>query len=130
MVIYDRGYPGYDFIHQHCQRKLDFLMRVKVSFSTVTKAFMQSKKTSQIVEIYPGKNVNISEKAYHRDTAIKVRLIRVELPSGETELLITSLVNRKRYSNKIFKELYFKRWKVETFYDELKNKLKVEHFSG
>ncbi|WP_445957479.1 hypothetical protein [Yeosuana sp.] len=30
----------------------------------------------------------------------------------------------------IFKALYFKRWGVETFYDELKNKLKVEHFSG
>src|SRR5690606_1703382 len=29
-----------------------------------------------------------------------------------------------------FKELYFKRWGVETFYDELKNKLRVEHFSG
>ncbi len=34
------------------------------------------------------------------------------------------------YKNKIFKELYFKRWKVERFYDQLKNKLKVEHFSG
>ena len=36
----------------------------------------------------------------------------------------------KIYPNKIFKELYQKRWRVETFYDELKNKLKVEHFSG
>lgn len=31
---------------------------------------------------------------------------------------------------KLFKELYFKRWKVETFYDEFKTKLKVENFSG
>jgi len=30
----------------------------------------------------------------------------------------------------MFKELYFLRWGVETFYDELKNKLKVEHFTG
>ncbi len=130
LIIYDRGYPAYDFIYEHCKKNVDYLMRVKVSFSAVTKAFMESDKTSQIVEIYPGKNVNISEKDYHKDTAIKVRLIRVKLPSGETELLITSLVNSKRYPNKIFKELYFKRWKVETFYDELKNKLKVEHFSG
>ncbi len=28
----------------------------------------------------------------------------------------------------IFKDLYQKRWKVETFYDELKNKLKIECF--
>jgi len=130
LIIYDRGYPAYDFIHQHCLNKVDFLMRVKVSFSAVTKAFIEGNTTSEIVEIYPGKNVNISEKDYHRDTAIKVRLIRVELPSGETELLITSLINSKLYPNKIFKQLYFKRWKVETFYDELKNKLKVEYFSG
>jgi len=43
---------------------------------------------------------------------------------------MTSLLNSKKYRNKIFKELYFKRWGVETFYDELKNKLKVEYFSG
>lgn len=43
---------------------------------------------------------------------------------------MTSLLDSKKYSSKKFKELYFKRWGVETFYDELKNKLKVEHFSG
>ncbi|MNT67021.1 hypothetical protein D3C72_2051330 [compost metagenome] len=30
----------------------------------------------------------------------------------------------------MFKELYFLRWGIETFYDELKNKLKVEFFTG
>jgi len=43
---------------------------------------------------------------------------------------IFELLNTQKYSNNIFKELYGKRWGVETFYDELKNKLKVEYFSG
>src|SRR5690625_5307724 len=43
---------------------------------------------------------------------------------------MTSLLNSKLYPTGQFKELYFKRWGVETFYDEFKNKLKVEHFSG
>ena len=43
---------------------------------------------------------------------------------------VSSLIDNKKYRCKMFKELYFKRWKVETFYDELKNKLKVEYFSG
>ncbi len=30
----------------------------------------------------------------------------------------------------MFKELYYLRWGIETFYDELKNKLKVEYFTG
>lgn len=130
LIIYDRGYPSYDFINEHNKRGVNYLMRVKISFSAVTKAFVSSKKTSQIVEIYPGKNVPVMEKQYDKDTPLKVRLVRINLPSGETEVLITSLWNGKKYPNGIFKELYFKRWKVETFYDELKNKLKVEHFSG
>ena len=43
---------------------------------------------------------------------------------------MTSLLNSNTYPTSLFKQLYFKRWGVETFYDELKNKLKVEHFSG
>ena len=47
--------------------------------------------------------------------------------SGETETLITNLLfNRMGLS--AFKVLYFKRWLVETKYDELKHKLKIENF--
>lgn len=130
LIIYDRGYPSYDFVNEHNKRGIAYLMRVKVAFSAVTRAFAASGKTSRIVEIFPGKNVPIAEKGYNRKTPIKVRLVRIDLPSGETELLMTSLSDGKKHPNNIFKELYFKRWKVETFYDELKNKLKVEHFSG
>jgi len=43
---------------------------------------------------------------------------------------MTSLLDSNEFPTGTFKELYAKRWGVETFYDELKNKLKVEHFSG
>ena len=45
------------------------------------------------------------------------------------EILITNLFDE---SLKIqdFKELYFKRWGVEIKYDELKNRLEIENFSG
>ncbi|HLS11623.1 MAG TPA: IS4 family transposase [Flavobacteriaceae bacterium] len=130
LIIYDRGYPSYDFIHQHLKRNLDYLMRVKLSFSKVVKDFEKSGKKSLVVEMYPGKNTKISDKEYTRNSAIKVRLIRIELGKGNVEILMTSLLNSKLYPTGQFKELYFKRWGVETFYDEFKNKLKVEHFSG
>jgi hypothetical protein len=44
LLIYDRGYPSYDFIHQHLERNLDFLMRVKISFSQLIIDFEKSKK--------------------------------------------------------------------------------------
>jgi hypothetical protein len=51
-------------------------------------------------------------------------------PSGEIEILMTSLLDSQIYPSSIFKELYFLRWGIETFYDQLKNKLRVEYFTG
>ena len=130
LIIYDRGYPSFDFIAQHDQRGLDYLMRVKTTFSNLTKSFIESGKTSEVLEINPGKNSKSFAKETQRKLPITVRLIRIELASGQTELLITSLVDETNYTSDIFKELYYKRWGIETFYDEFKNKLKVEHFSG
>lgn len=130
LVLYDRGYPSYDLMFEHFENNINFLIRARHSFNNVTKEFINSNKHSSIVKFYPVQNSNISDKPYNRDTPIEVRLIRVKLPSGEIELLITSLLDSKHYPISIFKELYFKRWKIETFYDELKNKLKIEHFTG
>ncbi len=130
LVIYDRGYPSFNLIYEHLKLKSNFLMRVKVGFSNVTKEFIRSGKSTQIVSFYPSQHNNYIDKEYDKKTSVKVRLIRVELADGEVELLITSLLDSKKYRTKIFKELYFKRWGVELFYDELKNKLKVEYFSG
>lgn len=130
LLIYDRNYPSYDFIYLHIDKGLDYLMRSKISFNQATTDFHASGKTSLIVDFYPRKKAKTSDKPYEKDTPIKVRLIRVELPKGEVEILITSLLDSEQYPTKLFKKLYFKRWDIETFYDELKNKLKVEHFSG
>lgn len=130
LIIYDRGYSSYDFIDQHLNRGLNYLMRVKLSFSNLIKDFEKSGKKSIITEIYPGKNANLFDRQYTKNTPIKVRLIRVELGKGQVEILMTSLLDSNLYPTSQFKKLYFKRWRVETFYDELKNKLRIEHFSG
>lgn len=130
LILYDRGYPSYDFIYEHTIRNLNYLMRVKTSFSQLTIDFEKSKKKSLIVEIYPGKNAKLTDKQYTKNCPIKVRLIRVALAKGQVEILMASLMDSNTYPTSLFKQLYFKRWGVETFYDELKNKLKIEHFSG
>ena len=130
LLIYDRGYPSYDFINEHIKRGLGYIMRVKTSYGQLTKDFDKSRKKSLVVDLYPGKNVELSNKEYTKNTPIKVRLVRIELGQGQVEILVTSLLDSDPYPTNQFKELYFKRWGVETFYDELKNKLRVEHFSG
>lgn len=130
LIIYDRGYPSFNLMFEHLERDIDFLIRAKKDFNNLTHQFYESGLRTDIVKIHPGKNTKLSDKPYTKDTYVKVRLVRVELPGGEVEILVTSLNDLVKYPNSIFKRLYYMRWGVETFYDELKNKIKAEHFSG
>ena len=130
LIIYDRGYPSFELIYEHYQKNLNFLMRMPLDFSQVVKDFVSRGKHSQIVEIMPGQKKSFENKPYNKTAVLSVRLLRIVLPSGGVEVLATSLLDSKQCGNDIFKELYFERWKIETYYDELKNKLKVEEFSG
>ncbi|GAB6010467.1 IS4 family transposase [Dysgonomonas reticulitermitis] len=130
LILYDRGYPSYDLIYEHQIRSINFLMRVQVNFNHEVKSFVSSGAMNQEVEIYPGRDTDFSIKSYVRQTPLKVRLIALELPCGQKEYLITSLLDSIQYPMDIFKELYFQRWQIETCFDELKNKLNMESFSG
>lgn len=130
LIIYDRGYPSFELIYKLTKLKADFVIRTKQTFSKMTQSFFESNKKSLVTKMVPGKRTDFTDKEYSEKASVKVRLLRIELPGGETEILITSLLDSKKYSHQIFKDLYFKRWKVETYYDELKNKLKLGYFSG
>ena len=58
---------------------------------------------------------------------LKVRIVKFELPSGEIETLLTNLFDLAASE---FKELYFKRWRIEVKYDVVKNKLEMPCFGG
>ncbi|HYG39741.1 MAG TPA: IS4 family transposase [Cytophagales bacterium] len=130
LIIYDRGYPSFEFIDHHNKKGINFIIRCKLSFSNDVESFVKSEKTSSIIKLKPGKNTDIKGKGFSRKDFIEVRLIKVVLDSGETEVLITSLIDESLYPTEIFKELYFKRWGIETYYDQLKNVIQVEKFTG
>jgi hypothetical protein len=130
LIIYDRGYPSFAFIYEHLGSGIDCLIRAKTEHSVLVKAFVASGKTSMVTLMSPDQDKSFKGKPYNRKSSLQVRLLRVDLPGGETEILITTLLDSRKYPAKLFMKLYFMRWGVETFYDELKNKLKVEHFSG
>lgn len=130
LIIYDRGYPSYDFKNEHIKSGIDYLIRVQKNHSKLVSSFILSKKKTLIVDVFPQERHVFTGKDYDKNTSLKVRLIRVDLPGGEIEILMTSLLDSQIYPASIFKELYFLRWGIETFYDELKNKLKIEYFTG
>jgi hypothetical protein len=62
--------------------------------------------------------------------SLPVRLIKVDLPTGQQEVLATSLLDATTYSHADRQQLYRLRWGVETYYDRLKNIFEIERFSG
>ncbi len=60
---------------------------------------------------------------------IQVRLIRIKTTKG-SYILMTSLIDKRRYPLKDFYELYHLRWRVEEGYKRQKAFLDVEDFSG
>ena len=50
--------------------------------------------------------------------------------NGEIEVLATSVLNKNILKTENFKELYFQRWKIETYYEIIKNRLSLENFTG
>jgi hypothetical protein len=130
LLILDRGYPSFHLAFDILEKGADFLFRSKLDFNNITKAFIESEKTEAIVEIGPKQNGSFKGLPYKATDRIVVRLIRIELESGEIELLMTSLIDAEKYPTSHFKNLYFKRWGIETFYNRVKNILSLENFSG
>jgi len=115
LILFDRGYASFELIEAMNSCNIRFLMRVRRKFSL------------DIDRLQEGDHNVILKKNGHED--ICVRAIKFTLPSGEDETLVTDLMD-ERMGIKAFKGLYFKRWPIETKYDEIKNKLEVENFSG
>jgi hypothetical protein len=138
LIIFDRGYPSLYLISYMMNRNIDFLMRITHSFLKETnEVILNDGERDEIVEIDISKSKlqnSIRNKPLREEVKlgdkIKLRVLKIMLDSGEYEYLITSIIEDRNFKTNIFKELYFKRWGVETAYDKLKNTLEIENFSG
>ena len=131
LLLYDRGYPSYDLFRNTLAAGCHFCARVAVSNWSVAKKLVETGQKEIIADIKPGRKL---EKKYKQlgveYKSIKCRFILVELPTGEKEVLITSLTDMELYPHEIFQGLYHLRWGVEESYKKDKHRLQLENFSG
>lgn len=131
MVLYDRGYPSYNLFKNTLASGCYFCARVAISNWKVAKKLVESAEKEIIAEIKPGHDL---VKKYKQQgishEPIKCRFICIELPTGEKEVLITSLLDKEKYPYEVFQELYHLRWNVEESYKKDKHRLQLENFSG
>ena len=110
LLLFDRWYPSAEFIKYCKDAGFHFVMRVRRKWNLEADAIVR--------------------KGYvFLSNGVRVRILKVVLPTGEIETLLTDL-NQKQLPLSDAGELYFKRWQVETEYDLIKSKLELENFSG
>jgi len=134
ILVYDRLFASFELIFKHLQRGVHFLMRCTLSFNRVVEAFVQSKRRQAEVDFPINDNAlrSLRQQGFKVDkgSTVRVRLLRVDIGQVEPEVLVTSLLDTRRYPHSCFKELYGLRWGSETKFDLTKNKLQMEIFSG
>lgn len=128
IVMADRGYCSYAFFAEIRAKNADFIIRIRdKAYENSHGLFSNPTKTDEIAEVACTKSFL---KDGHLPSSMRIRFIRIDLPEGEVEILATSLLERKKYPLKIFKKLYYKRWRIETFYQAIKSRLAVDNFTG
>ncbi len=130
LILLDRGYPAFWLFLLILSQQAHFCARVKASWTEVRK-FRNSGKKEKIITLLPSfPSLEQCKKLNLPISPLQVRAIRIELDNGETEILLTSLLDRDLYPYEIFKELYHLRWTVEEKYKTVKSRLEIENFSG
>jgi hypothetical protein len=129
LMLYDRGFPSFALfaLHRHLDRA--FCARLPVNFCREVTTFLASGASDSIIEWHAGANpkrdctqLGISA------VPLRLRLLRVSLPGGTTEVLATSLFDAEVFPAHLFKDLYRRRWAVEESFKALKPALRVEQF--
>lgn len=133
ILVLDRGYPGLTLFLDLQNRGQKYVVRLS---STHFRHEQQRMKTDdQWLDIpvngsrlhhYLGTDY---ERALLLASPFRLRFVRVQLKSGTVECLLTNL-NSSEWSHDDIAYIYRSRWGIETAFDELKNKLALENFTG
>jgi len=131
LLLFDRGYRCQWLMQAILNTGANFLIRVSAFSRPEFREFYNSSKRDGIITLTPTSwTKGTAEKVGIEVPPLKVRIVKVLLESGETELLITTLFNKENYPLIIFRQLYFLRWGIEESYKVLKTALEVERFTG
>ena len=76
-----------------------------------------------------GKKNPVAAQKMEAVGSVKLRFVRIKLLSGDERVVATNL-SAKEFSTEEIAYLYTLRWGIETVYDDLKNKLEIENFTG
>ena len=130
IIILDRAYPSIELMNYLELVGLKYLIRMnKIRYQKEIK-LMKTNDEKVDIEMRGNRLIYIkNEKMRERlkkEKKYTTRVIKYEL-GAEEEILATNLED---FTTEEIGKLYFERWKIETAYNILKNKLNIENISG
>ena len=135
MVTMDRGYPSTPAFLRMIDRGIHFVARLRsVDYKAEQKALVSDDEDVVIQLTQSRKNIHRgteNEKIVMDRESFSLRMVRIWLDEARTEyeILATNLP-REEFPQESFKEIYHLRWKIETAYQTLKDRLQIENFTG
>jgi hypothetical protein len=132
VLVLDRNFGDYSIVAWSVLAKRDVIIRCRRNSFSVVEEFWQSDKIEAIVTLDVSQSAETQRfvRKHNLPKSVLVRLLKFTLTTGETEVLLTTLCDRRKYPRKEFYKVYGWRWNGETYYDRIKNIFEVERFSG
>ena len=137
LLIFDRGYPSLGLLIMLDNAKKHFLARIQKNFFSEINAAIKSECRDSIITIpifekrkSPNAPLNEYLSNLQHDATLKLRFLILDLPNGQKEYIITSLMDQNKFSSNDIFSLYHLRWNIEENYKFYKNIAKIENFSG
>lgn len=133
MVIMDRGYPSTPAFLKFIDDGIYFVARLKTSdYKAEQKALKSNDEDVEIALTKARRRNYIGKKEesimMSRDF-FSLRMVKVNFDNDISEILATNLP-RETFPEECFAEIYHMRWGIETAYEVLKDRLKIENFTG
>jgi len=131
LLLLDAGYPAFWLFAALAARKIDWCARASLKSWSVISAFVASGHTQAIVTLTA--HADARRECQDRGlsvAAIHVRLVRVVLPDGTVEVLMTSLLDIEEYPHEEFQGLYHMRWAQEESYKFIKCRVEIANWTG
>ena len=129
IMLFGRGYPSLPLLFYLISHQIRPVMRVPVSFYPkiigVAKSNTWVTLTLSSAQARQVRAMGVEATA---GTAVRLRVIKLRLSTGQIETLVTTLTEEEM-PEEAFDELYALRWGIEVHYGQEKYALEIENFS-
>ena len=137
ITTYDRGYAALELMLEHMKINSYFLIRLRVDDFKDEKKYMKTNDEFIDITINANRTQNFHNEELKKEAlkmrSTTIRITEIELVNKKGKKYIERLASNlplNEFSTNDLKELYNKRWKIETNFDRLKNIIHIENFSG